>query len=79
MLEIGIGNGFVSKYLKERKIKVTTVDIDERLNPDIAGSVLELPFAKGSFDVVACYSERKIHHNRLCLNLCAFICLKLGF
>ena len=55
VLEIGIGNGFVSKYLKERKVKVTTLDIDERLNPDIAGSVLELPFAKGSFDVVACY------------------------
>ena len=55
VLEIGIGNGFVSKYLKERKIKVTTLDIDERLNPDIAGSVLELPFANGSFDVVTCY------------------------
>lgn len=55
VLEIGIGNGFVSKYLKEREIKVTTLDVDERLNPDIAGSVLELPFANGSFDVVACY------------------------
>lgn len=55
MLEIGIGNGFVSKYLTGRKIKVTTLDIDRRLNPDIAGSVLELPLVNGSFDVIACY------------------------
>ncbi len=55
VLEVGIGNGFVSKYLKERKIKVTTLDIDKRLNPDVVGSVLEILFADGSFDVVACY------------------------
>ncbi|MFH1674146.1 MAG: methyltransferase domain-containing protein [Pseudomonadota bacterium] len=55
MLEIGIGNGLVSKYLKERGIKVTTLDIDERLNPDVAGSVLQAPFHDGSFDVVTCY------------------------
>lgn len=34
-----IGNGCVSKYLKETKIKVTTLDLDERLDPDTAGSV----------------------------------------
>lgn len=32
-----------------------TIDIDKRLNPDVVGSVLELPFANKSFDVVACY------------------------
>lgn len=55
VLEIGIGNGFVSKYLKGRKIKITTLDIDKRLNPDVVGSVLRLPFANESFGVVACY------------------------
>lgn len=53
--EIGVGNGFVSKYLKERKICVVTLDIDERLNPDAVGSVLNIPFTDKSFDVVACY------------------------
>lgn len=55
VLEIGIGNGFVFKYLKERKIKMTTLDIGERLNPDVVGSVLRLPFSNESFGVVACY------------------------
>jgi len=55
VLEVGIGNGFVSKYLKERKIKVTTLDIDKRLNPDVVGSVFQLPFPNESFDVIACY------------------------
>ena len=40
VLEIGIGNGLVSKYLKARKITVMTLNIDEKLNPDIVGSVL---------------------------------------
>lgn len=54
-LEIGIGNGFVHKYLKERGIKIKTLDVDKRLNPDVTGSVLKMPFADKSFDVVACY------------------------
>jgi len=55
VLEIGVGNGFVSEYLKKRGIKVTTLDIDKRLDPDVVGSVLELPFADESFSVSACY------------------------
>lgn len=55
VLEIGIGNSFVSKYLKERGINILTLDIDNRLNPDVAGSVLDIPFLSKSFDVVACY------------------------
>jgi ubiquinone/menaquinone biosynthesis C-methylase UbiE len=56
VLEIGIGNGFVSKYLKERRINVITLDVDIRLNPDVAGSVLDIPFADNSFDIIACYA-----------------------
>jgi len=52
VLEVGIGSGFVSKYLKERKLNVITLD---RLNPDIVGSIINMPFEDNSFDVVACY------------------------
>ncbi len=55
VLEIGIGNGFVSKYLKERKLDIITLDIDKRLNPDVVGNILNIPFADESFDVVVCY------------------------
>ena len=55
VLEIGIGNGFVSKYLKERRTNVLTLDIDKNLNPDIVGSVLDVPFSDNSFEVVVCY------------------------
>ncbi|MFW6104956.1 MAG: class I SAM-dependent methyltransferase [Chloroflexota bacterium] len=55
VLEIGVGNAFVSKYLKERGLHVITLDIDQRLNPDVAGSVLDMPFMDRSFDVIACY------------------------
>lgn len=55
VLEIGIGNSFISRYLKERGVNVTTLDIDKRLNPDITGSILDIPFVDESFDVIACY------------------------
>lgn len=55
VLEVGIGNGFVSNYLKRRQINVVTIDIAKRLNPDVIGSVLCLPFADNSFEVVACF------------------------
>jgi ubiquinone/menaquinone biosynthesis C-methylase UbiE len=55
VLEIGIGNGFVSKYLKERNVNIATLDFDSNLNPDRVGSVLDIPFEDNSFDVVACY------------------------
>ena len=55
VLEIGIGNGFVSQYLKNRNINIVTLDIDERLKPDISGSILDIPFADESFDTIAAY------------------------
>lgn len=55
VLEIGIGNGFVSKYLRERGVNIVTLDIDKRLKPDIVGSVLDIPFQANSFQIVACY------------------------
>jgi SAM-dependent methyltransferase len=55
VLEIGIGNGLVTQYLRERGLNVTSLDIDARLGPDCAGSVLDIPLRDGSFDVVACF------------------------
>ncbi len=55
MLEIGVGNGFVSGDIRKRRIEIITLDIDKRMNPNIVGFVLELPFANESFDVIACY------------------------
>jgi ubiquinone/menaquinone biosynthesis C-methylase UbiE len=55
LLEIGIGNGLVSNYLKKNGVNITTLDIDKRLKPDVVGSVLQPPFVENYFDVVACY------------------------
>jgi ubiquinone/menaquinone biosynthesis C-methylase UbiE len=55
ILEIGIGNSLVANYLKNRGLKVTTLDIDKRLKPDTVGSVLSIPFQEQTFEVVACF------------------------
>lgn len=55
VLEVGVGNGFVSNYLRNSGLNVTTFDIDERLNPDVVGSILEMPFKENEFDTVTCF------------------------
>jgi len=55
ILEIGIGNKFVSDYLRKIGLKVTTLDIDKRLKPEIVGSIVNLPFLNDSFEVVAAF------------------------
>lgn len=55
VLEIGIGSGVVSKFLKANNVNITMMDIDERLNPDKVGSVLDIPFSAKTFEVIACY------------------------
>lgn len=54
-LEIGIGNGFVHRELRRHGVDVTTLDFDERLGPDVVGSVTALPFEADRFDVVCCF------------------------
>ena len=54
VLEVGVGNKFVSGYLDSRGVEVVTVDIDERLEPDVTAPVTVIPFADASFDVVFC-------------------------
>jgi ubiquinone/menaquinone biosynthesis C-methylase UbiE len=52
VLEVGLGEGVVADHLKRKGIAVTTVDIAADLHPDVVGSVTELPFKAGAFDVV---------------------------
>ena len=56
VLEVGIGNGFVSSFLRSTGLNVTTFDINANLAPDVVGDVCELDrhFDKGAFDVVLC-------------------------
>jgi len=55
ILEIGIGNKFLSHYLSSRGRKIVTLDFDRRLDPMIEGTVLNLPFKEESFDIIACF------------------------
>ena len=55
VLEIGIGNGFVSRYLKEQGVTLTTCDSDQKLKPDFVASITKLPFAGNAFDVVSAF------------------------
>jgi len=55
VLEVGVGNGFVSRYLRERGFSVVTLDVNPGLRPNVLGSVAAIPFADGSFDVTAAY------------------------
>lgn len=42
ILEIGKGNGFVSDYFKNANFNFKTFDINEELEPDIVGNIIEL-------------------------------------
>jgi len=55
VLEIGIGNGFVSQYLKHHGVNITTCDNDQTLSADYTASIIHLPFDKNSFEAVTAY------------------------
>jgi SAM-dependent methyltransferase len=55
ILEIGSGNGVVTYALRNSGLNVTTVDNDPDLQPDIIGSVTNLPVASHCFDVASCF------------------------
>ena len=55
ILEIGKGNGFVSDFFKKAGFLFDTFDINENLEPDIVGNILELEnLVKERYDIVAC-------------------------
>lgn len=55
ILEVGIGNAFVSDYLKKIGYNITTCDFDERLKPDIVADIRNLAIGEDSFDVVTAF------------------------
>ena len=55
MLDVGVGTGFLSRYLRALDIAVTTVDIDKERKPDIVASVTALPCSDNVFDMVTAF------------------------
>lgn len=56
ILEVGVGNGFTSTYLRKAGYDIVTVDINESLNPDICAPLSELESCLNGrrFDLVVC-------------------------
>lgn len=55
ILEIGIGNGFTSSFLRRTGLSVTTADINKDLKPDICAPINELKkHLDNKFDLVVC-------------------------
>ncbi len=56
ILEVGIGNGFTSTFLRKAGFAVTTVDINCALDPDICASIAEMKskLAGKQFDLLVC-------------------------
>jgi len=54
VLEVGIGNGLVHRYLRHRGVDVVTVDVNPMLEPDILADVTDLPLRTGGFEVILC-------------------------
>ena len=57
LIEIGIGNGFTSSFLQRSGIDVTTVDINEDLEPDICAPICDIEdhlSADADYDLVVC-------------------------
>lgn len=56
IIEVGLGNGFTSSFLKRAGYEVTTVDINQSLEPDVCCSIEEIPskINDKTFDLVVC-------------------------
>lgn len=53
-LDVATGGGHVARRLREVGIEVVTCDPSPGMQPDVICRAEEIPFANGSFDVVAC-------------------------
>jgi ubiquinone/menaquinone biosynthesis C-methylase UbiE len=53
-LDVGTGGGHVARRLREAGINVVTTDPAPGMQPDVLCRAEDVPFADGSFDVVAC-------------------------
>jgi ubiquinone/menaquinone biosynthesis C-methylase UbiE len=55
LLQVGVGNGVVDYMLRQAGLDVTTLDFDPSLEPDVVGSVTDIPFEDNSFETVSCF------------------------
>ena len=53
-LDVASGGGHVARRLREAGIEVVTCDPSPGMQPDVICRAEDIPFASGSFDVVAC-------------------------
>jgi ubiquinone/menaquinone biosynthesis C-methylase UbiE len=53
-LDVATGGGHVARRLREAGINVVTLDPAPGMEPDVVSRGEDLPFADGSYDVVAC-------------------------
>jgi SAM-dependent methyltransferase len=53
-LDVASGGGHVARRLREAGLQVVSVDPAHGMQPDVISPAEDLPFADGSFDVVAC-------------------------
>ena len=54
VLEIGVGAGLTTAILRQIGHSVTTLDVDNRLKPDLTGSITDLPCSDHQFNTVLC-------------------------
>jgi Methyltransferase domain len=59
-LDVATGGGHVARRLREAGLEVVSCDPAPGMQPDVVCRAEDLPFADGSFDVVAC--RRAAHH-----------------
>ncbi len=59
-LDVATGGGHVARRLREAGARVTSCDPAPGMRPDVVCRAEDLPFADGSFDVVAC--RIAVHH-----------------
>jgi ubiquinone/menaquinone biosynthesis C-methylase UbiE len=59
-LDVATGGGHVARRLRDEGIDVVTLDPSPGMNPDVISRAEHIPFADGSFDVVACRTAA--HH-----------------
>jgi len=56
ILNVGTGDGFLKRYLKNNQnIVYKDFDIDEKLNPDVVGDILKMPFTDNAFEAVCVF------------------------
>jgi SAM-dependent methyltransferase len=53
-LDVATGGGNVARVLQEAGLEVVTIDSAPGMQPTVVSRAEEIPFADGSFDVVAC-------------------------